>query len=741
MGRKRSISCATACAASLLWLSAGCSNDVFTGERRSNAAPEIWLSSGPVEGDTTGYQVHFYWGGWDPDGEISFFEFAIVDGDPFGFDPVDTTGIDAWTRTSAYDSVFRVSASENPRPYEPNELYTRYDQTHTLFMRGVDEEGVRSDVATRSFTAWTLAPFAQITHPEGSNRSYSNVITFRWEGRDPIDSPTNFQLPDSIRHLCIKILTPEGIYNPNFPIIDDLNANPWRYEQHWSPWIHYLAPGDSGRMTIVGDDEIIELNFSYIFALQAMDEAGAVTAIFRGDQNVRRFGVSEKAGPLLTITEPFLGGFQFLGRFLNAARVELPPGVPLNFCWSADASSYGGEIRSYRYGWDIQQLDDPAQWDVSASPFHRCAPGRTWYSGIHTFYIEAVDNGGRITLGRIQIEIIPFSMERTLLWVDDWSLGAPLANKMLPGETQHDEFWTGICSRAGGFFADRDVYDCAANNNRFPDMRTVGKYRNIIWTYGNSQNGVLRQVIRFTPETSIGTGTQLVVNYLSLFLAKGGHLWTSGRSDQAAGGLSVIFPVPPEFPASFKFDMTRNEEDTSGVNCMGHRDYCITLLDKIIGTFRTGAEMPPRSLNMDGMRYAYSDVDDAVTSSYPGLPSRLPLWSEVVAPGMYFNPQTSSGFIYVEIYNPAYWMTTSRVDPQGCFHPMYRMRARSTRSPIDRQTVAVWVDRYSHIVAENVPGAVAARSVHFGLPLWFFERSTVDSIATVIFDEWQILGE
>lgn len=741
MERRFTIIGAAACAAGLLAALTGCSNEPFTGDRASNSAPEVWLSSGPVEGDTTGYQVHFYWGGWDPDGEIAFFEFAIVDGNPFGFDPADTTGLDSWTRTAVFDTIFRVSANENPRPYEENELYTRYDQTHTLFLRGVDQEGMRSEVATRSFTAWTLAPFAQITHPEGSNRSYSNVITFHWEGRDPIDSPTNFQLPDSVRYLCVKILTPEGIYNPNYPIIDDLNANPWRYERHWSPWIHYLAPGDSGRSTIIGNDEIIELNLSYIFAIQAKDEAGAVTALFREGQNVRRFGVSEKAGPLLKITEPFLGGFQFLGTNLNAARVDLPPGVELNFCWSADASSYGGEIRSYRYGWDIQQLDDPAQWAVTASPFHRCAPGRTWYSGIHTFYVEAVDNGGRVTLGRIQIEIIPFSMERNLLWVDDWQLGAPLSNYMLPGEAQHDTFWTRICSRAAEFFPDRDIYDCAANNNRYPEMRTVGKYKNIIWTFSNSQLGALRQVIRFTPESSIGTGTQLVVNYLALFLSKGGHLWTSGRADQAAGGLSVIFPAAPEFPASFKFDMTSNTEDTSGVNCMGHRDYCITAIDKILGTFRTGSEMPPRSLSFDGMRFAYSDVSDPVTASYPGLPARLPLWSEVTAPGRYFNPQTSNGFIYVEIYDPAYWLEISRGNSQRCFHPMYRMRARSTRSPIDNQTVAIWIDRYSDVKADNVPGAVEARSVHFGLPLWFFERSTVDSIAAVVFDEWGILSE
>ena len=41
----------------------GCSEDLYIGEKKLNKPPEVWLSSGPVEGDTTGYQVHFYWGG------------------------------------------------------------------------------------------------------------------------------------------------------------------------------------------------------------------------------------------------------------------------------------------------------------------------------------------------------------------------------------------------------------------------------------------------------------------------------------------------------------------------------------------------------------------------------------------------------------------------------------------------------------------------------------------------------
>jgi hypothetical protein len=444
----------------------------------------------------------------------------------------------------------------------------------------------------------------------------------------------------------------------------------------------------------------------------------------------------------LTITEPYLGGFKFLGANLNPVSVELPPGVALNFCWTGDASDYGGEIRSYRYGWDIQQLDDPTQWAVEPSPFHRCATARTWYSGVHTFYVECVDNGGKITLGRIQVEIIPFSMERTLLWVDDWALGDDiLPNMMLPDEQTHDDFWLGICSKDSGFIPTRDVFDCRSANNIAPEMRIIGKYQNIIWTYGNSKQGALQLVIKFTPESMIGESTQVLINYLSLFLVRGGHLWTSGRSDLASGGLSVSFLLPPEFPAAFKFDVTPSQADTSGVNSMPYRDYCLSVVDKVIGTFRTGSEMPVRRLDQDALRRCVIDYEDEITAQYPGLPHDLTLSPAVTQPGMFFDPRVR-GFYYVEAYNPAYWMDTRQIREQGCFHPMYRMKSRNTRSPLDNSTVAVWLDKYSSVAPEGdvLPGK-AARSVHFGIPLWFFRPSAVDSIADTVFEEWGLIGD
>jgi hypothetical protein len=77
------------------------------------------------------------------------------------------------------------------------------------------------------------------------------------------------------------------------------------------------------------------------------------------------------------------------------------------------------------------------------------------------------------------------------------------------------------------------------------------------------------------------------------------------------------------------------------------------------------------------------------------------------------------------------------VSRQECFSPMYRMRARSTYSVVNGDVVAFWTTKYAEVVAD-AEGSVSAPSVHFGLPLWFFNRAQVDSIADVVFDEWGI---
>lgn len=336
-------------------------------------------------------------------------------------------------------------------------------------------------------------------------------------------------------------------------------------------------------------------------------------------------------------------------------------------------------------------------------------------------------------------------MERNLLWVDDFpSIDPQPPLYETPGESNHDAFWLDICSRAEGFDPGQDVYDCYYGHAiQPPSIQEIGRYKNIIWTYSSS-NDAWRKVVEFTPESLVGQAPIPTLNYLPLFLARGGHLWSLGRSERA-GGLAAIFrpSIMPLMPALFKTEMSPNPEDTSGVFCMAYKDYCVTAIDKIMGNFKTGpGEVPPnfiRTLDRDAMRFAYKDDTDFITGQYSALPGQLDLWEEVTKPGRFFDPQIR-GFYYVEVYDPYYYMEFNLLISQACFHPIYRMRSRNSLSFINDQTVAIWITRYEDIIPYVQSGvAVPARSVHFGFPLWFFDRDQVDTIVGVVFDEWGIL--
>ena len=588
------------------------------------------------------------------------------------------------------------------------------------------------------FVPGEVSPYVIITKPptSGGTDIYATVIAFQWES-----APYN---PDSVRYFWGLVTDTVGIYNPSFDIIRDLNENPWRYENRWNRWISYAAPGDSGKSTILGDDEIMEINKVHIFAVQAKDYAGDYTKVFELGLNTRRFIVSAVAGPLLSVTEPFIGFREFVGDALTPVSVEIPPGIPLNFSWVADASSYGGEIVCYRYGWDIQDLNDPSQWDTACSPFITAASEKTLYSGIHTFFVEAKDNANKSTIGVVEVTILPFSMDRNLLWVDDfYSVDFTQIMYHIPTETEHDTFWLDICSRADGFNPGVDVYDATPMNFRPPDLSKIGQYKNIIWTFNaDDGTGAWDNVVRFTPESFVGVGSSYDINYLPLFLVKGGHLWTLGRSDGEGGLAAVLSSLAQQFPMNLRCEITGNQTgcygDTSGVYSMPYKDYCVTVLDKVAGNLRTDPGMPTRNIDYDAMSYAYKDEIFGYNDTYPGLPDQLQLWSEVVAPGRFFDPAVR-GFSYVEIYDPEYWMDITITQNQECFAPMYRMRARNSLSAVDYTTVSLWITKYETIVPDVMSGvAVPARSVHFGFPLWFFNRAAVDSIVEVVFDEWQI---
>jgi hypothetical protein len=325
----------------------------------------------------------------------------------------------------------------------------------------------------------------------------------------------------------------------------------------------------------------------------------------------------------------------------------------------------------------------------------------------------------------------------------------------MPREDEHDRLWLGHCNRTIGFDPARDVYDAVYGgyNSAAPKIALIGRYKNIIWTYNSDLTTTcIDDIVRFTPESKLSQAA-IPINYLSIFLAKGGHVLTEGMSEKGSG-LAMVLPSPDTprgFPLNIKCEILGNsdgcEGDTSAVNSYPYKDYCVTMLDKIdASSFRTDSDMPMRRIrNYDCMYPGAIKSADAWHDSVPGMPSTLSLWDQLLVAGRYYAPNEPGsrpgGFTAVEIYNPHYWMVRNSVLSQGCFHPMYLMKAKNTNSCLNNQAIALWVTKYSKIVPDVSAGvAVAAPSAHFGFELWFFDRTQGTAIMNAIFRKWHILA-
>ncbi len=754
----------------------GCSEDLFTGEMAENKPPVVRLTRVPIERSTTSYKIHFYWDSFDPDGEVQYCEYIIVSGDPYGFSPADT--MVEWEKTFAYtdedsteikvynDKIFAFQCDSVSSGWEEDSDYTRFEKTNTFFIRAIDKEGAISKVEHVSFTSWTLSPKCKITEPIGSARNYSVVISFGWEATDYIDSPDNTQFPESIRYLCSSLKDIGDLYegeSPNrYNIAEYMNSSPKKFYSLWSDWKKYSSTGE-GSGVIYGDDigeELIPSAGTYIFAIQAKDEAGAITSIMKRDDegagNLRDFSVATNKTPDLTIREATIGSSTFTGTSSKAKEVFLPPGVELNFSWSANAVEYGGKIVGYRYGWDIINTEIDDEWDVSTFGLDYKQCTKKWTTGQHTLYVEAKDDAKQVSRGLIRIQIVQFEMERDLLLVDDWiSYTGPQTswNGQIPIEDNHDNFLAGIINDNLGSnfndaqFPEGDVYPTTLGALRISD---IADYKNIIWIYSSSMESEWTKNIRFVGESEaaeISTGSEISVNLIKLFLHTGGHVLTYGFSARSGGGLSDCFDEDdfdrkerqndPRFPLSIDNDLIENDDDDSYEDCMVYADYGVRVLNKV--DFADYDDLADNSMTM-----AILDRNDPVTSMYPGLPDTLKLNQDITGPGWWWdwNQESSDpsryGLWYVESFDSSddmeYAGITRHLD---WFHPMYRMKACNELSEFNNSPVGLILTRNAYRVPIRGT-SIPANSFHFGFPLWYIEHESVEKIFETIFTEWQI---
>ncbi len=300
------------------------------------------------------------------------------------------------------------------------------------------------------------------------------------------------QAPTKYRYLLTRAVLPDGNYAMSKIEVQENVESLLSYaDPAWSSWLDWPADEADQRIAINNLPRLDEQarRIFYLIALQAMDENGAVSVARTYGTNVGHFFVADLA-PRLAIYEPLLGDYTFVGTHLV---FDLDIGSDTYaFQWVADASSYGAEITSYRWGVDIADVDDPDDPGWSGPPglgpeYQQTGP-LPLVSGIHNLIIEATDSAGGLTRARYLLSVVPIPDlpdQDQLLLVDDvpdhdsnaWqSQDGSIA---LDNDIYRDTFWQNALSDVLGFDPQGNVIDTETEPIT---LRDLVRYRAVIWT-------------------------------------------------------------------------------------------------------------------------------------------------------------------------------------------------------------------------------------------------------------------
>ncbi len=492
-----------------------------TGERVENRKPFVRLTGGPIQGDSVSYATDFFWRGWDDDGVIDRYQYAIDIPADFTLDEINnplTPGI-AWTDTAAFRArfLFKTPFQDTIISAGGVILPERYRGDHTFYIRSVDNEGKHSDVDFLSFTARTVTPKTQFTIPQVTSEvpvlDVGRQVNVAWSGVDP-DSPDPRRrpayyewklIPTSVLilpalDLSYAVLTTPG---PNFP------------------WHRVGADTTSLSLSLTTPQ-------GYILAVRAIDEAcGVENKFIRGQNCVVMSALSSNNGtPLLTVSERALGSHTFPSDG-PVAEFEIPARRNIRFNFGADVSAYGGVLQGYNYGIDVEDVDNDGPtsnfkgWTLIPFTFDPIIFNNP---GIHVMTVKCRDTGGGVTIGTIILRVIAFPLDKELLYVDDYRLSrlGSVSDAMM--DARVDDMLRSVGIEEYDKIDTWGPEDLGLNPGVIK-LSDVSRYRTILWSnFGSGLGGS-----NTTVEAAVCGSSRIVQSYASA----GGSIWFYG--DQLFG--------------------------------------------------------------------------------------------------------------------------------------------------------------------------------------------------------------
>jgi len=533
-----------------------------------------------------------------------------------------------WKRTERFSGSFAFRADDETSGGSP----ATGSAFHTFFIKAVDNRGAESRVDRRSFNAVTILPTVEILRPVGISDKFASVAGFFgivWTGRDEdaVSSdrkPIGYQMKlvkldtqqvdeQTIRNYLAHTLGSTGwstVRRENLLIPDSLRA-PEAYEdgvpfpplptpEHYYAtdwWPKADAPFTEERLQLRN----IPIGF-YAFAVRAIDQAQAfmpnellrssitfVTPAVPGDGLLLDVNLRPVL-PYVTITERnFLGGRNFESRG-EVWRVEVPTNVDLDFEWAMDTAWYGGENGNFNFALDIpdpecevcQSADGIGGWiGWGATNKFSIRFGEEDAGRQHALYVRArdlSDSPQREALAIIIMDVIPFSFDKTAMWVDDFKLSGI-------NDCDHDAIIRPVVEYAIAphlkIGEELDVFarpytgdDPCAEPGTPEELKLsrLSRYKLLFWNVGAAGSGSTMGMVT-DPDDDAEFG-----KYLSIYARAGGRLIIWGANpvgavlgdfyedDQSYRPEVPAFTNPNFGPGTFLWDILhlRTEFDRSG---------------------------------------------------------------------------------------------------------------------------------------------------------------------------------